>query len=57
MVALGGPVGRGQSLWRDRFTCHLTYLRLISRGFERWRRVGLSRWQSSQIACRQPWSD
>jgi hypothetical protein len=29
MVAFGGFVGRGQSWWRARLTCHLTYLRLI----------------------------
>ena len=56
MVVLGGPVGRGQSLWRDRLTCHLRYLRLITRGFERWRRVGLRRRPSRMMACCQPCS-
>ena len=56
MVAVSGPVGWGQLLCRARLTCHLTYLRLISRGFDRDRRAGLSRWQSSLMACRQPCS-
>ena len=56
MVAVGAPVGCGQSRCRARLTCHLTYLRLTRRGLERWRRAGLSRRQSSQIARLQPWS-
>ena len=56
MVAVGGPVGWGQLLCRARLTCHLTYLRLTRRGLERCRRAGLSRRQSSQIACLHPWS-
>ena len=53
---MGGRVGDGHSRCRARLTCHLTYLRLISRGLDRCRRVGLSRRQSSQMAWRQPWS-
>ena len=53
---MGGPVGCGQLLCRARLTCHLTYLRLISRGLERCRRAGLSRRQSRVMACRQPCS-
>jgi hypothetical protein len=56
MVAVAGRVGCGQLAGRARLTCHLTYLRLISRGFDRDRRAGLSRWQSSLIARRQPCS-
>ena len=56
MVAMDAPVGCGQSRCRVRLTCHLTYLRLTTRGLERCRRAGLSRRQSSQIACRHPWS-
>jgi hypothetical protein len=35
MVASGGLVGWGQSRCRARFTCHLTYLRLMTRGLLR----------------------
>ncbi len=54
MVAMDAPVGCGQSRCRVRLTCHLTYLRLTTRGLERCRRAGLSRRQSSQIACLHP---
>ena len=50
MVAVGGPVGWGQSRWWARLTCHLTYLRFTSLGLERCRRAGLSRRQSSTMA-------
>lgn len=56
MVVVGGPVGWGQSRWRARLTCHLTYLRFTTRGLLRGRRAGLSRRQSSTMAWRQPWS-
>ena len=56
MVVWGGWVGRGHCWWRERLTCHLRYLRLITRGLERRRRTGLSRWQISTIVWRQPWS-
>ncbi len=56
IVATGGPVGWGQSRWRTRLTCHLTYLRFTTRGLLRFRRVGLRRRQSSTRAWRQPWS-
>jgi hypothetical protein len=54
IVVRGGPVGWGQVLCRARLTCHLTYLRLMSRGLLRCRRAGLSRRQSSTMAWRQP---
>jgi hypothetical protein len=50
MVIVVWSPGWGQSRWQARLTCHLTYLRLISRGFERRRRVGLSRRHSSAMA-------
>lgn len=53
---MGGPVGWGQSAWRARLTCHLGILRLISRGFERCLRAGLSRRVSRVRARVQPWS-
>lgn len=56
IVAMGGPVGWGQVWCRARLTCHLTYLRLMSRGLLRCRRAGLSRRQSNTMAWRQPWS-
>ena len=43
MVGVGGLVGRGQSRWRARLTCHLGFLRLMTRGLARRRRTGLSR--------------
>ena len=43
MVVVGGPVGCGQLVCRARLMCHLEYLRLISRGLDRRRRIGLSR--------------
>ena len=55
-MVTGGPVGRGQLRCRARLTCHLTYLRLITLGFDRGLRIGLSRWQSRMMACRQPCS-
>ena len=39
---MGGPAGWGQLAWWARLTCHLAYLRLITRGAERCRREGLS---------------
>ncbi len=39
----GGCVGWGQLAWWARLTCHLTYLRLMTRGLARTRRGGLSR--------------
>jgi hypothetical protein len=56
MVGVGGPVGCGQARCRARLTCHLTYLRLVSRGLERRRRAGLSRRHSRVRAWRHPWS-
>jgi hypothetical protein len=56
MVVMGGPVGCGQSACRARLTCQRGILRLISRGFDRRRRIGLRRRQSRMRACAQPWS-
>jgi hypothetical protein len=56
MVAIGDPVGWGQSACRARLTCHLGILRLMTLGLDRCRRAGLSRRQSSRMAWRQPWS-
>ncbi len=56
MVGVGGPLGWGQSAWRARLTCHLEYLRLMTRGQDRCRRIGLSRRRSWMIARRHPWS-
>jgi hypothetical protein len=49
-VMVGGPSGWGQWRWRARLTCHLGILRLMRRGLERWRRMGLRRAQSSAMA-------
>lgn len=54
MDAAVGWEGWGQSAWWPRLTCHLTYLRLTTRGFDRRRRAGLSRWQINASAWRQP---
>ena len=56
MVVMGGPVGCGQSACRARLTCQRGILRLISRGFDRRRRIGLRRRQSRMRAWAQPWS-
>lgn len=56
MVACGGPVGWGQVAWCARLTCHLTYLRLMTRGLERCLRTGFRRRQSRVMACRHPFS-
>ena len=53
---MGGLVGWGQLVWRDRLTCHFTYLRLTSRGLERRRRAGLRRAASSPMTRRISWS-
>ena len=52
----GWAGGLGQWVWRARLTCHLGILRLISLGFERCRRVGLSRRHNMTMARVQPWS-
>ncbi len=49
----GGPAGWGQRAWRARLTCQLTYLRLTTRGLDRCRRGGLSRWASLRTAWNQ----
>lgn len=51
---MGVPVGWGQWRWRARLTCHLGILRLMSRGLERSRRLGLRRRHSRMIARAQP---
>jgi hypothetical protein len=53
MVAMGGPVGWIHSACQERLTCHLGILRLMTWGFERRRRMGLSRWRRWTMARRQ----
>jgi hypothetical protein len=53
MMGTGGFVGCGQFAWRARLTCHFDILRLISRGLDRIRRFGFSRWQMGTSACAQ----
>lgn len=43
MVVTGGPAGWGESASLERLTCRRGSLRLMSRGFDRCRRVGLGR--------------
>jgi hypothetical protein len=50
---MGGRVGWGQLVWQARLTCHRGILRLISRGLERGRHIGLSRRQSWTMAWAQ----
>ena len=56
MVVMGGPVGCGQLACRARLTCQRGILRLMSRGFDRRRRTGLSRRHSRIRASAHPWS-
>jgi hypothetical protein len=45
-----GP-GCGQWVWCSRLAAHFRILRLTTRGFERFRRIGLSRRRSLRMAC------
>ena len=51
-MTTGGPEGWIQSACEERFTCHLDILRLMTWGFDRLLRFGLSRCSSMEIARR-----
>jgi hypothetical protein len=53
MAAVGGLVGWSQSACHERVTCHLGILRLMTCGFDRRRRMGLSRCSRWTMARRQ----
>src|SRR5699024_2978177 len=59
---VGGPSGCGHVRWWARLTCHLVYLRLTTRGFERARLAGRMRpasWRrnvSHALCARRGWS-
>jgi len=57
MVACGGCSGWGRWAWAARLTCHFGILRLITRGADRHRRIGLRRSRMRRsTACQCAWA-
>ena len=55
MAYSGVLVGCGVCWWQARLTCHFVYLRLMTRGLARQRRLGRSRcrsWRTARVQSR-----